>query len=250
MGIDIGGTGIKAAIVDVSQGELNSERVRLKTPRPATPEAVVKTAAKLQRQLAWEGVVGCGFPGQVKQGIVTEAPNLNPAWEQYDLGTKLGEGALGKSVALLNDADAAGLAEIEFGAGKDHRGTVVVITLGTGIGTAVFHQGHLLPNTELGHVELDGQDSESIASEGARIRNEWSWRRWAGHLDRYLAHLEYLLGVDLFVLGGGASKKAHKFLPHLLSVRCEIVPAKMGNLAGIVGAAMYAARQFGAQGAE
>ena len=239
MGLDIGGTGIKGAIVDVKRAELVSERVRIKTPQPATPKAVMETAAKVCTELGWEGPVGCGFPGQIKNGITSAAPNLDPSWTGFNiirgLETHLGE----ERVTALNDADAAGLAEMKFGAGQGRKQTVILLTLGTGIGTAVFRDSNLLPFTELGHLEIGGKDAESLASERARIVNGWSWKKWARYLDQYLAHLEYLLGVELYILGGGGSKKADKFLPHLELTKSEIVTAKMGNLAGIIGAAMH-----------
>lgn len=199
----------------------------------------METAAKVCKELEWTGPVGCGFPGQIRDGITSDAPNLDPAWTGFDIikGLKTHLGL--KQVAALNDADAAGLAEMKFGAGRNRNGTVVLLTLGTGIGTAVFRDGILLPFTELGHLEIGGKDAESRASERARIENAWSWKRWAKNLDRFLAHLEYLLAVDLYILGGGGSKKADKFLPHLKLTKTEIVTAEMGNLAGIVGAAMH-----------
>jgi polyphosphate glucokinase len=239
MGLDIGGSGVKAAVVDVASGELVSERVRLKTPQPATPEAVLETAEQIRGRLDWRGPVGCGFPGSLRHGTVTAAPNLDPSWIGVDLADGLRRHLGVESPALGNDADAAGLAEIRLGAGRGVGGTVIVVTIGTGIGTAVFTEGELLPGTELGHIEVDGEDAEVMAADSARKRNDWSWKKWGGHVDRYLARLEYLLGVDLFILGGGASKKGHKFLPRFERVGCEVVLASMGNLAGIVGAALF-----------
>lgn len=241
MGLDIGGSGVKAAVVDVGKGRLASERVRLKTPRPATPEAVLATADRIREELGWSGPLGCGFPGSLRHGLVRRAPNLDPSWIGRDLAAELKRGLGLDEVAVVNDGDAAGLAEMSLGAGRGEKGTVVVLTLGTGIGTAVFHHGVLVPGTELGHIEIDGQDAELLAADSARKRNGWSWKRWSRNLDRYLARLEYLLGVDLFVIGGGASKKGDKFLPRLRRVGCDVVPAQMGNLAGIVGAALIAA---------
>ena len=241
MGLDIGGSGVKAAVVDVGSGELLSERVRLKTPQPATPEAVLGTAARIRRKLAWQGPVGCGFPGTLRGGKVTLAPNLDPSWTGRDLAAELERALDTDRVAIGNDADVAGIAEMRLGAGRGVPGTVVVITLGTGIGTAVFNDGVLLPGTELGHLEMDGREAESIAAESARKRRGWSWKRWGREVDRYLAHLEYLLHVDRFILGGGASKKADKFVPRFERVGCSVVVAQMGNLAGIVGAALLVA---------
>ncbi len=240
LGVDIGGTGVKAATVNVRSGKLVSERVRLETPQPSTPNAVIETVARLQDTLEWEGPVGCGFPGLVKGGAVRRAPNLDESWIDCDLVSALRDSLRADSVAVGNDADAAGLAEAKFGAGRGVKGTVVMVTLGTGIGTAVLHNGALLPDTELGHVEIMGKDAERVASRSARMRKGWSWKKWGKSVDRYLSHLEYLLGVDLFIIGGGASKKADRFFPYLERVTCEVEAAQMGNLAGIVGAAMLA----------
>ena len=248
MGLDIGGSGVKAAVVDVARGELVSERVRIKTPRPATPEAVLAVAARIRQKLGWDGPVGCGFPGTLRSGRIYAAPNLDPSWVGCRLAKRLRKSLGVDRVAIGNDADAAGLAEVRMGAGHGMPGTVVVITLGTGIGTAVFNNGVLLPGTELGHLEIDGREAESVASEAGKKRNGWSWKRWGREVDRYLAHLEYLLHVDLFIVGGGASKKADKFFPALTTVDCEVVAARMGNLAGIVGAALLVGEDAGAPG--
>ena len=239
MGLDIGGTGVKAAIVDTKRAKLVSDRVRIKTPIPSTPKAVIETAAQVRKQLGWSGPVGCGFPGLIRKDRVVSAPNLDPSWQGFNIVRGLQKKLGHEKVAVLNDADAAGLAEMRFGAGKGRQGTVVLLTIGTGVGTAVFRNGILLPFTELGHVEVRGKEGEHWASERARIVNKWSWKKWAKQLDRYLAHLQYLLGVDLYILGGGGSKRADKFLPYLQLTSCKIVTAKMGNLAGIVGAAMH-----------
>ncbi len=228
-------------MVDVGGGELVSERVRLKTPRPATPEAVLETAARIRQELDWSGPLGCGFPGSLRHGRVVGAPNLDPSWIGRDVAAGLRRSLGLATVAIGNDADAAGLAEMRLGAGRGVAGTVVVLTLGTGIGTAVFNDGVLLPGTELGHVEIGGRDAEGRAADSARKRHGLSWKRWSKNVDRYLARLEYLLGVDLFIIGGGASKKGDKFLPRLRRVGCEVVLAEMGNLAGIVGAALMVA---------
>lgn len=240
MGVDIGGSGIKAAIVDIQKGILTTERLRLDTPEPATPESIMDAVKELQLRLKWEGAVGCGFPGLIKGGIVHRAPNLDASWVGFNLLTNLQKQLGVEIMAVGNDADAAGLAEVKFGAGKGVRGTIVMVTLGTGIGTAVFHNGSLLPNTELGHLELNGKDAERSASSNAKARKGWSWKKWGKNVDRYLSYLEYLLGVDRFIIGGGVSKKPEKFFPYLKSVTCPIEVAKMGNLAGIVGAALFA----------
>jgi polyphosphate glucokinase len=241
MGLDIGGSGVKGAVVDLASGKLLTDRVRLKTPRPATPDAVMEVAGRLCRKLDWTGPVGCGFPGTLRKGQVILAPNLDPAWSGRHLAEDLRRGLGVKKVAIGNDADAAGLAEIRLGAGRDATGTVVVATFGTGIGTAVFTNGVLVPGTELGHLEMDGREAETVASEGAKKRRDWSWKRWSREVDRYLARLEYLLHVDLFIIGGGASNKADKWMGMLDRVACPVVVAQMGNLAGIVGAALMAA---------
>jgi polyphosphate glucokinase len=239
MGLDIGGTGIKGAIVDIDRAELVSDRLRIKTPQPATPKAVIKTAAEVTRALDWKGPVGCGFPGQIRDGITSDAPNLDPAWTGYNILSGLEKHIGKRKITALNDADAAGIAEMKFGAGRGRGGTVVLLTIGTGIGTAVFHDGVLLPFTELGHLEIRGKDAELQVSERARIVKSLSWKTWAKRLDRYMAHLQYLLNVDLYILGGGGSKKSEKFLPHFKRTKAEIRLAEMGNLAGIVGAAMH-----------
>lgn len=240
LGVDIGGTGIKAAVVDTRQGLLTTEIARIKTPQPATPKAVVAAIGELTRRLKWRGPVGVGFPGLIKHGIVRRAPNLDPSWVRHEVVDSLRR-VLGVTlVAVGNDADAAGLAEARFGAGRGVRGTVVLVTLGTGIGSAVLHNGSLLPDTELGHLEIDGQDAEKFASTVARERHKWSWEKWGRHVDRYLTTLEYMLAPDLFIIGGGVSADPENFFRYLTNTACKIVPATMGNDAGIVGAALFA----------
>ena len=242
MGIDIGGTGVKTAVVDVTTGQMTTDRLRLATPHPSTPAAVIDTIKELQAQLRWTGPVGCGFPGLVKSGAVQRAPNLDAAWIGFDLVKEL-TAQLGVSkVTIGNDADAAGLAEFRFGAGKNVDGTVVVVTLGTGIGSAIFHDGVLLPDTEMGHVELQGKPAEKRAATSIREKKHLSWKKWGKRLNAYLAHLEYLLGADLFIIGGGVSKKPEKFFPYLTDVSCKVEAARLGNAAGIVGAALFATR--------
>ncbi|MBM3877900.1 MAG: ROK family protein [Verrucomicrobia bacterium] len=242
LGVDIGGTSIKAAIVDTRKGELTTAVARSKTPQPATPRAVVTAIGELRKRLRWTGAVGVGFPGLIKNGVVRRAPNLDPSWVRHEIVEHMRR-TLGVSfVAVGNDADAAGLAEARFGAGRGVRGTVVLVTLGTGIGSAVLHNGSLLPDTELGHLEVGGQDAEKFASTVARERHKHSWETWGRNVDRYLATLEYMLAPDLFIIGGGVSAEPEKFFPHLASVECKIVPATMGNDAGIVGAALFAVR--------
>ena len=235
-GIDVGGSGIKGAPVDTETGELLAERVRIKTPRPARPEAIVGTAVAVVRQSGWEGPAGCGFPAVIKGGVVRTAANIDKAAVGFDLQGRL-EQELGNPVRVINDGDAAGLAEMRWGAGRGVEGLVLMLTLGTGIGTSLFVGGRLVPNTELGHIEIRGKDAEHLASDSARKREDLSWREYAERLDEYLHRIEDLLWPDLIVIGGGISKKSEKFLPHL-SARTRVVPAQMLNEAGIAGAAL------------
>jgi polyphosphate glucokinase len=239
MGVDIGGTGIKGAPVDVTTGKLLAERVRILTPQPSTPEAVADVVAEVVANFDVGGgrdPVGCTFPAVVKRGVTLTAANVDMGWIGCDADA-LFTARLGREVHLLNDADAAGIAEVRFGAGRGRDGVILVVTLGTGIGTALFVDGHLVPNTELGHIQLDGRDAEELASERARIEDDLSWKRYAKRLDAFLAAMEAFINPDLIILGGGGSKKADKFLP-LLERTCEVVPAELRNAAGIVGAAM------------
>ena len=240
-GVDIGGSGIKGAPVDMKTGEFAAERVRIKTPQPATPEAIVQTAVEVVRQSGWDGPVGCGFPAVIKDGIVQTAANIDEANVGFNLQKGL-EDELGNPVRIVNDADAAGLAEMRWGAGRGVRGLVLMLTLGTGIGTALFIGGRLVPNTELGHIEIRGDDAEHRASDGARKREDLGWKEYAERLDEYVTTIERLLWPDLIVVGGGISKKSEKFLPHL-TARTEILPAQMHNNAGISGAALAAATE-------
>ena len=235
-GIDIGGTGIKGGPVDLASGQLTKERVRIPTPQPATPKAVAATVADVLKQSGWDGDAGATFPAVIKSGVAATAANVDKSWIGTDVSGVLGE-ATGHRVEVLNDADAAGVAEMAYGAGRGSHGVVVMTTLGTGIGTAVFLHGQLLPNTELGHLEIDGHDAEKRASEIVREREGLSWEKWAKRLTTYYRHLEALLWPDLIIVGGGASRKAEKFL-HLVDIRTKIVPAQLQNDAGIVGAAL------------
>jgi polyphosphate glucokinase len=236
LGIDIGGTGIKAAPVDLETGTLLAPRERILTPKPATPEAVAGVVAQLAKHFDWTASIGAAFPAVVKGGLVHTAANIDESWVDTDAAEVFSRVA-GMPVTVVNDADAAGLAEMRFGAAQGRTDTVVMITLGTGIGSAVFHNGVLVPNTELGHLKIRGKDAERRASEIARERDKLSWKQWAKRLNEYLAELERLLWPDLIVVGGGISKKADKFLPKL-KTQAEIVPAKLLNEAGIVGAAI------------
>jgi polyphosphate glucokinase len=235
-GIDVGGSGIKGAPVDTDTGELLAERVRVKTPKPATPRAILETAVEVVRQSGWDGPVGCGFPAVIKDGVVQTAANIDKAAIGFDMQGSL-EQELGNPVRVINDGDAAGLAEMRWGAGREKSGVVLMLTLGTGIGTSVFIGGRLLPNTELGHIEIRGEDGEHRASDNARKRDGLSWKQYAGRLDEYLHKIEDLLWPDQIVIGGGISKKSEKFFPHL-TARTPIVRAQMLNEAGIAGAAL------------
>lgn len=238
LGIDIGGSGIKGAPVDIETGVLLTERFRLPTPQPSKPIDVAEVVAELARHFGWSGPIGTTFPAIVKQGTVWSAANVDSDWIGTDAGA-LFLRSTGCPVTVVNDADAAGIAEMTFGAGKGRQGVVMLLTFGTGIGTALFVNGHLVPNTELGHIEMRGKDAEKRASDRARQIKDLSWEKWAERVDEYLGRLEYLFSPDLFIIGGGVSKKADRFVP-LLSTRAEIVTAALLNDAGIVGAAMAA----------
>ncbi len=238
-GIDIGGTGIKGAPVDVATGKLLAERKKIDTPHPATPEAVTDVVRDLVSSFGWSGPIGATFPGVVTDGTVRTAANVDKAWIGTDAATLFGK-ALSGAVTVLNDADAAGVAEMTFGAGVGVRGTVLMLTFGTGIGSALFTQGVLVANTEFGHVEIDGKDAETRASERAKELHDLSWSKWAGRVDDYMRHMEALLSPGLIIVGGGISKQSDKWVPLLTGVRATIVPAVLLNDAGIVGAAMSA----------
>jgi polyphosphate glucokinase len=240
-GVDIGGTGIKGAPVDLDRGALSDERFKVPTPHPATPEAVIEGVHEVVAHFGHSGPLGVTFPGVVVDGTTRTAANVDKGWVGVDARAMLAE-RLGLPVVVLNDADAAGVAEMTFGAGRGRGGVVVMLTLGTGIGSALFVDGHLVPNTELGHLELHGHDAEKRASVKAREDEELSWEHWAHRLKKYLAHVEMLFSPGLFVIGGGVSRKAEKFLPLIRGISAEIVPAELQNSAGIVGAAMAAAK--------
>jgi polyphosphate glucokinase len=243
LGVDIGGTGIKGAPVDVATGRLQVERLRVATPHPATPDAVAAVVRDVAVQFDWHGPVGCTFPGVVKDGIVLTAANVDKHWIGTD-AAKLFASEVGETPTVLNDADAAGLAEVRFGAGRDRRGVVLMITLGTGIGCGLFLDGQLIPNTELGHIEIDGKDAEVLAAESAREREGLSWKDYGKRVQTYLRRLDALLWPDLIIIGGGASRKADKLLPNI-SVRPEVVAATLQNDAGLVGAALARAARAG-----
>ncbi|MGW0935148.1 polyphosphate--glucose phosphotransferase [Streptomyces sp. NPDC002666] len=239
-GVDIGGSGIKGAPVDLDRGDLAQERHKVLTPHPATPEDVAGCVAEVVGHFDWQGPVGLTFPGVVTDGLTRTAANVDKGWIDLDARTLLGD-KLGLPVTVLNDADAAGIAEMTFGAGRGRKGTVIVLTFGTGIGSALFIDGRLVPNTELGHLELHGHDAEKHASTKAKEDGDLSWHHWAHRVQKYLAHVEMLFSPELFIIGGGVSRKADKFLPLIEHVRAEMVPAELQNNAGIVGAAMAAA---------
>jgi polyphosphate glucokinase len=237
LGIDIGGTGVKAALVDLERGLLVSDRHTAPTPRPARPQAVAETAADLVRAIGTGAPAGFGFPGVVQHGVTATAANLHPDWVGLD-ACELFSLHLGRRpVTVMNDADAAGLAEMRHGAGMGHDGVTVMITLGTGIGTAVFTDGILVPNSEFGHLIIDGVEAEHLASSSAKERRQQDWRQWSGHLSSFLKELERLIWPDLIIIGGGISAEFRRFCSSL-DTSARAVPARLGNDAGIVGAAM------------
>jgi len=238
LGIDVGGTGIKGAPVDLDKGELLAPRFRLKTPGSGKPKPMAQRVADIIQHFEWSGPVGCGFPAAIQKGVALTAANIHGKW----IGTNVEElfaETTGCLVRVVNDADAAGLAEMTFGAGKRHNGVVLVVTVGTGLGTALFTDGHLLPNSELGHLEIDGYEAELRASDAARKRESLSWTQWGRRLSKYLETLERLLWPDLIIIGGGVSKKFDNFAP-FLNLRAQVLPAQFLNEAGIVGAALAA----------
>ena len=238
LGIDVGGSGIKGAPVDTETGQLVKERIRIKTPKGAEPEPIAKVVAEIAKSFDWNGPVGIGFPAPIKGGVTMMAANVSQKWvgvNADELFTKI----TGCDCAMINDADAAGLAEMKFGAGRGQPGTVILLTLGTGIGSAIFHQGKLLPNTEFGHMEMKGRDAEWRASDAARQREDLSWKKYAKRLNKYLAAMQKLFWPDLFIIGGGISKYSEKYLP-LLAIETPIITAQFLNEAGIVGAALAA----------
>ncbi len=236
LGIDVGGSGIKGAPVDAQAGKLLAERVRIPTPEGAEPQPVARVVAEVAQAFDWKGPIGIGFPAPIKSGVAMMAANVSPKWLGVNADELFTE-ITGRDCTLINDADAAGLAEMAFGAGRGQMGTVIMITLGTGIGSAVFFGGRLLRNTEFGHLEIEGSEAESRASSAARDREELSWKKYARRLDVYLMTMKKLFWPDLFIVGGGISKQHDKFLP-LLTVDVPVVPAQLLNEAGIIGAAI------------
>lgn len=238
-GVDVGGSGIKGGIVDLDSGQLIGDRFKLLTPQPATPSAVAKTIAAVVNEFGWTGPLGVTYPGVVKEGVVQTAANVDSSWIGTDAGDIIGAELGGQEVTVLNDADAAGLAEERYGAGKDNSGLVVVLTFGTGIGSAVINNGTLIPNTEFGHLEVGGKEAEQRAASSVKDKNDWTYERWAKEVTKVLVAIENAIWPDLFVAGGGISRKADKWLP-LLENRTPVVAAALLNTAGIVGAAMAA----------
>lgn len=242
LGIDIGGSGIKGAPVDVRTGELLAERHRIPTPQPATPEAVALTVKALVDHFHWTGPIGCTFPAIVKRDMTLTAANVDQGWINTD-AQSLFSHITGLPVLVINDADAAGLAELHFGAARNQEGVILMLTFGTGIGSALIVDGALVPNSELGHLEYKGMKAEHYCSDRVRELEALSWKAWGKRVDKYLNHLELLFSPDLFIIGGGVSKKHDKFFP-VLDLHTRIVPATLRNEAGIIGVAGEAARVF------
>ncbi|MBK6266779.1 ROK family protein [Marivirga sp. S37H4] len=235
LGIDIGGTGMKAAIVDLEKGEFISKRKRFKTPQPATPEAMVKTILKLQEHFLWTGKIGCGFPSAIVNGIVKTASNIDKSWIGQPINDLISK-ATGCPASVMNDVDVAGLAEMRYGAGKNYQGTVLMIAVGTGIGSALFHKQMLIPNTELGHIQLKGDIAEAYAANSVRENENLDWETWGKRLNLYLLEVNKLFYPELIILGGGVSKRFSKYKKYI-DPKLNIVPAALKNHAGIIGAA-------------
>jgi polyphosphate glucokinase len=241
LGIDVGGSGIKGAPVDLDKGAFAQKRLRIETPSVSTPEAVCDVIAQVVDhfdEVRSDSPIGVTIPGVVQHGVVKTAANIDKSWIGCEIEALL-EDRLKHDVVVVNDADAAGVGELRFGAAKGHEGLVVLTTLGTGIGTAIFNRGVLVPNSELGHLEVDGVDAETMAASSAKTREDLSYAQWAERLQRYYSTLENLLWPDLIVVGGGVSKESDEFLP-LLDLRTPIIPARLRNKAGIIGAAVLA----------
>jgi len=238
LGVDIGGSGIKGAPVDIKTGKLLADRHRIPTPKPATPKAVAKTLKKLVNHFNWNGKIGCGFPAAIQHDVVRTASNIDNEWIGINAAQLFSE-TTNCPVMIINDADAAGLAEETFGAGRNIKGVVLIVTVGTGIGSALFIDGKLVPNTEFGHVFLNGKIAEHFASDATRKNEDLSWSEWAKRFNMYLNHMENLLWPERIIIGGGASKKRHKFF-HEINVKADLVEATLLNNAGIIGAALAA----------
>ena len=244
LGVDIGGSGIKGAIVDTSSGLMIGERHRIATPQPATPEAMAQTLKQLVDHFEWSGPIGCGFPATIHHGVAFSAANIDASWIQTPVDRIFAD-ATGCPCYVVNDADAAGMAEMRFGAGQGRQGVVMLITIGTGLGSAIFVNGHLHPNTELGHLKMKGRIAEHYCSDAVRQREELSWGKWGRRFNRYLQRLEFLFNPDQFILGGGSAQRFDRFRDEL-HLRTEVLPAASLNQAGIIGAALYAASQLAA----
>jgi polyphosphate glucokinase len=238
LGVDIGGSGIKGAVVDTADGEFITERLRIETPQPSKPAAVADVIGEIAEHFEWKAAIGCTVPSVVKRGVTMTAANIDEAWIGTDAKHLL-ESVTGNPVIVLNDADAAGIAEMKFGAGRSHDGLVAILTLGTGIGSSLFIDGRLVPNTELGHLIIRGKDAEERATDRARQIKGYSWKQWGRRVSEYLEYLESLITPDLFIIGGGVSKRHQKFFPYI-NCKTEIAPAQLRNRAGIVGAAVAA----------
>jgi polyphosphate glucokinase len=238
-GVDVGGSGIKGGIVDMDTGLLIGDRIKVLTPQPATPSAVAKGIAEVVNGFGWTGPLGVTYPGVVTHGVVQTAANVDKSWIGTNARDVISAELNGQDVTILNDADAAGLAEERYGAGREQSGLVVLLTFGTGIGSAVIHNGALIPNTEFGHLEVGGKEAEQRAASSVKERNDWSYEKWAQQVTRVLVAIENAIWPDLFIAGGGISRKAEKWVP-LLENRTPVVPAALQNTAGIVGAAMAA----------
>ena len=252
IGVDVGGSGIKAAIVDIETGQLVSERLRVPTPKPSTPEAVIASIGRLVKRLVKAGTVdagvpvGVGLPGVTIEGQIKTAANIDAGWVDFPVVERLGK-VVGRPVAIVNDADAAGIAEMRFGMGKGHPGVVIFLTLGTGVGSGVFVDGDLVPNTEFGQMEIQGRPAERRSAPAARTRRGLSWKAWAMDLDEHLHAIDGLMWPDLMILGGGVSKNSEQFIPRLTQ-RIPIVPAQLRNDAGIIGAAIVASEADSSRG--
>ena len=238
-GVDVGGSGGKGGTVDRTTGELIGDRIKILTPQPSTPDAIADTVAEIVNQAEWDGPVGITLPSVVTAGIVQTAANIDKSWIGTDADALFSKALGSREVTVLNDADAAGLAEDKYGAGKDVKGVVMLVTLGTGIGSALLNNGVLVPNTEFGHLEVGGKEAEHRAASSVKVKKDLSYEEWAERLSRVLSTYEALLWPDLFIAGGGISRKSDKWIP-LLTNRTPVVPAKLLNTAGIVGAAMAA----------
>ncbi|NNE47667.1 MAG: ROK family protein [Rhodothermales bacterium] len=244
LGLDIGGSGIKGAPVNIETGELTADRHRVRTPQPATPKRIIKSVEKLVSHFEWDGPVGCAFPARIKHGVARTASNIDKSCVGYDIARGMTD-RIGNPVFVVNDADAAGIAEMSFGAGREHHSLVLVLTVGTGIGSAMFMNRILIPNTEFGHIRVRGRNGERYAADSARKRDKLTWKKWAKRFQHYLDHIEFLVGPELIILGGGISNpsKASHYFDYLKS-EGELKIAELSNRAGIVGAAMYAANRL------